>query len=187
MQIGLCGKDNNNTHTQTVFHSQAEEKHSDTDLSESCVQKETFTDTHTNVHCTHFFVQICRADGAKGLGQEEGKPYKWKRVCVCVFIAPTRQIRGHEHWVKSIHSDGALTSPWLCASESRSRLLRFHSRLFQNESCEFHTFNHPSSRGYCSGAIPWWVISLGQYSTTHRHNTCNNQHACMTATHLLHS
>lgn len=105
----------------------------------------------------------------------------------CVFIAPTRQIRGHEHWVKSIHSDGALTSPWLCASESRSRLLRFHSRLFQNESCEFHTFNHPSSIGYCSGAIPWWVISLGQYSTTHRHNTCNNQHACMTATHLLHS
>lgn len=86
MQIGLCGKDNNNnnTHTYTVIHSQAEENHSDTDLSESCVQEETFTDTHTNVRCTHVFVQICRADGAKGLGQEDGKPYKWKRVCVCV-------------------------------------------------------------------------------------------------------
>lgn len=73
-------------------------------------------------------------------------------MCVYMCVSdccPTGQFGGREPQVKTIHPDGAFTYPWLYVN-----VVRLHSLLFQNESCEFHKLNHIHSRGSSSGAIP---------------------------------
>lgn len=78
-------------------------------------------------------------------------------VCVCVRLLHPAGIEEamSPEWKESTKT---VFCTWLYL---HVKVLRWHSWLFQNERCEFHKLNHTGRRGYCSGAIPQWVNSLG--------------------------